>query len=319
VARISVIVPAPTLSPEPAVLGDLTKLDSPEMEILVAVGSNPSHQRNRAAAAATGDILVFLDSDCRVDQAYVDRVLIHMAAGRRVVGGPILLEQPASAREMLFQSLLGHPFLTGVSSARYRPAGELRECDDSQLILCNMAVGRDIFVTSGGFEERLYPNEENEWMTRLRAGGISCWHDPELIVHRPQRKTWKAFFRMLTGYGKGRTKQFRVSKKWDTVRQLPALALVGGILFFLLRPRLALKLAIAGWLGYAAAARSVKAGQSRLTQEAALAAPVVPLFYGLGQVLGFFQSMEPASAKEAVIYRWDQAGKSLARFSSSSD
>jgi len=306
VARFSVIVPAPGLTPAPAVLGDLVKLASPEMEIFLTVGSNPSHQRNRAAALAQGDIIVFLDSDCRVDRAYFDRLDAHMQAGRKVIGGPILLEQPASALEALFQSLLGHPFLTGISSSRYRAGGVLRACDDSQLILCNMAVWREVFAASGGFEERLYPNEENEWMTRIRTSGVECWHDPELAAHRPQRKTWAAFYRMLTGYGKGRTKQFRVSRKWDTARQAPALALLLGALFFLWKPRFAITAGLAGWLGYATVARTVKAGESRLSNEAALAAPVVPLFYAIGQILGFFQSMEPASATEAVVYRWHE-------------
>ena len=66
--------------------------------------------------------------------------------GLEIVGGPVLLLAGASPLEATFQSLLGHPLLTGESSARYESRGTLRRCDDAQLILCNLAVRRDLFL-----------------------------------------------------------------------------------------------------------------------------------------------------------------------------
>ena len=176
---------------------------------------------------ARGDWLVFLDSDCRLEGSYLDRIAAHADRGAEVVGGPVLLREPATPLEVMFQGLLGHPLLTGASSSRYRSKGALRKCDDAELILCNLAVRRDLFLKSTGFDERLYPNEENEWLARLRAQGVDLWHDPDLVVRRPQRKSWPAYVRMLTGYGRGRTRQFRVSGRWDFARQLPAVGIPG--------------------------------------------------------------------------------------------
>lgn len=308
--RFSVIVPAPALDPPPPVLHDLVALAASDLEVFVVTGTNPSRQRNLAAAHASGDIIVFCDSDCRVDRSHFDRIDSHLRADRLVVGGPILLEEPALSCERLFQKLLAHPLLTGVISARYRAQGTLRACGDAELILCNLAVRRDIFLRHGGFEERLYPNEENEWLTRLQSLGVTAWHDPALAIHRPQRKSWPAFFRMLLGYGRGRTKQFLVTRRWD-VRQAPPFALLGWLLLALWRPRLALGLAAAAWCAGSLAARFTAAPGARLSSREACAAPLVPLFYALGQGQGFFQSTASAPAGDCTVYRWDRRRKAL--------
>ena len=274
------------------------------MEIFVAVGNSPSRQRNLAAARARGEVLAFLDSDCRVEASHFERLEIHYSANRAVVGGPSLLACPASRRETVFQSLFAHPLLTGPSSARYGCCGKLRACGDAELILCNMAVFRRIFAESGGFDERLYPNEENEWMDRLRAAGVVFWHDPDLVVRRPQRKTWTAFFRTLLAYGRGRTRQSLVSRRMDVGRQAPLLGLLAFAAVFLFRPRAALGAGALAWLAGSLVLRFVPVQGKRLPVGAATAAPTLPLFYALGQVLGFFPT-HSGDVRPVSLYRWD--------------
>jgi succinoglycan biosynthesis protein ExoA len=289
------------------VVTDLVAIASarPDLEILLAVGSNPSRQRNLAVAQARGEILVFLDSDCRVDEAHFTRIAAHLAAGRDFVGGPVLLEAPAEPNEILFQSFFAHPAVTGPSSARYRVHGELRPCDDAGLILCNLAVRREIFRVSGGFDERLYPNEENEWMARLQAGGQVLWHDPALTVRRPQRKSWGEFSRTLIGYGRGRTRQSRVSRQGNLPRQIPAMGLVLFLLALLVRPWLTLKIGLLGWLSYAAVLRMAPRSYPPLSILGMLLAPTLPLFYAVGQIQGFFDGTKKRPSGEVRVFRWE--------------
>ena len=304
--RFSVIVPAPSADPTPAVLADLEALaETLSLEVIIATGLNPSRQRNLAVAHARGDWLIFLDSDCRLERIYFDRVACHADSEVEIVGGPVLLFTPATPLEVMFQRLLGHPLLTGVSSSRYRTTGTLRKCDDAELILCNLAVRRDLFLKSTGFEERLYPNEENEWLARLRAKGVDCWHDPNLVVRRPQRKSWLAYARMLTGYGRGRTRQFMVSGIGDAARQLPALALLAWLALLVLKPRVATKASLAAWLGLAAACKMFPAGHHFPT-TAALVAPSVPLLYAAGQLMEFLHPNATKPASEVRVYRWER-------------
>jgi succinoglycan biosynthesis protein ExoA len=312
--RYSVIVPAPSMDPKPPVLTDLETLaQTLSLEVLIATGSNPSRQRNLAVAQARGDWLVFLDSDCRLERVYFDRVAGHADWGLEIVGGPVLLLTTATRLEMTFQSLLGHPFLTGASSSRYRSTGSLRKCGDAELILCNLAVRRDLFLKTTGFQEQLYPNEENEWLTRMRANGVDCWHDPELVVRRPQRKSWQAYCRMLIGYGRGRTRQFLVSGRWDTVRQFPALALLAWLVFFVFKPRVATKASLAAWLGLGAACKVFpgRPGAQHFPTMAALVAPTAPFLYAAGQVMEFLYPTFQKPSCEVRVYRWEPQLRAL--------
>ena len=303
----SVIVPAHSINPNPAMLDDLKTFgDTPSLEVLIATGSNPSRQRNLAAAKARGEWLVFLDSDCRLERGYFERLAEHAKRGLEIVGGPVRLGEDAGHLEMLFQSLLSHPLLTGASGARYASRGILRKCDDAQLILCNLAVRRHLFLRSSRFEERLYPNEENEWLAKLHASGVACWHDPELIAKRPQRSSWSAYIRMLIGYGRGRTKQFVLSGVWDAARQFPALLLLVLLALFVCKPRLATNASVAMWLGLSAACKALPASPCarRLPAFAALIAPSVPLLYAFGQLMEFLCPTPHPPSGEIRMYRW---------------
>ena len=101
---------------------------------------------------------------------------------------------------MAFASLFGG----GGMRNRYRQTGGVRRTSDRELILCNLSFRRARFLALGGFDERLYPNEENELLERISRDGGRLIHDPELAVFRSQRPTFRAFCRQLYGYGRGR-------------------------------------------------------------------------------------------------------------------
>src|SRR5213082_2623628 len=61
--------------------------------------------------------------------------------------------------------------LLGPSRARYTPVGQQRATNEKEIILCNLVARREDVVNLGGFNEALYPNEENALMDQLQAGG----------------------------------------------------------------------------------------------------------------------------------------------------
>src|SRR5207249_11576062 len=97
----------------------------------------------------------------------------------------------------------------GPSRARYDSVGQARASSEKELILCNLLARRDALQELSGFDESLYPNEENALMDELQKRGGKLLYDPELIVHRRPRATLKAFAKMLLTYGRGRAEQFR--------------------------------------------------------------------------------------------------------------
>jgi succinoglycan biosynthesis protein ExoA len=69
---------------------------------------------------------------------------------------------------------------------------------------------RQTLLELGGFNELLYPNEENALMDEIQKRGGRLLYDPGLSVLRRPRGTIKAFVKMLLTYGRGRAEQFRV-------------------------------------------------------------------------------------------------------------
>jgi hypothetical protein len=226
--KISIIMP---VKPGGAVraLDGLRLLDYPggSFEVLVAEGSCPSRQRNIAASQAAGDILYFLDDDSLVGPAALDAIAAHFAAqALAVVGGPSLTPSGDSVLQRSFGMALASPCGGGGVRNRYRQSGVLRETGDHELILCNLAISARVFRQHRGFDERLYPNEENEFLERLRRHGSRLLHDPHLAVFRSQRVSVRAFIRQLFGYGRGRAKQILLGGGTGPAPFVPALFLV---------------------------------------------------------------------------------------------
>jgi succinoglycan biosynthesis protein ExoA len=292
--QINIIIPAPQFNSRLPVLLSLAKcgLDHTRYEILLAEGSHPSRQRNLALQKAHGEFLIFLDSDCRVGRDYFALLEKHVASLEfDVLGGPALLSPESSARQTAFQSALGQSFVTGAAAARYASRGRLRRSDERELILCNLVVRADFFRQTGGFNETLYPNEENEWLDRVQTQA-RIYYDPDLRVYRPQRETLHAFALMLIRYGIGRTRQ-SIASRCLNIKQLPPVLLLVWLACLIVQPNAALLAAsfFAGLIILVAGLRSSGGLLNRvLTGFAGLC---VFFFYAVGQILGSFAWLSP--------------------------
>lgn len=230
-AKVSIIIPVKPQGGVSALTG-LRGVDYPSdaLEIIVAEGCCPSRQRNMAAAAAAGDILYFLDDDSRVAPGFLPRAVGHYAEPNvAAVGGPSLTPDDDTSLQHAFGMAFASAIGGGGMRNRYRQTGSVRATSDQELILCNLSFRRDTFLGNGGFDERLYPNEENELMERIRRGRGLLIHDPELAIYRSQRPTLKAFCRQLYGYGRGRGEQTVISGAIKPLTFVPSL-----FLFYLL-------------------------------------------------------------------------------------
>lgn len=91
--------------------------------------------------------------------------------------------------------------------ARYLGVGKDRITDEKELLLSNMVIRRDIYLKANGFNEKLYPNEENELINRITDMGYRFVYNPGIKIYRDRRKTLFTFAKQFYRYGQGRMKQ----------------------------------------------------------------------------------------------------------------
>jgi GT2 family glycosyltransferase len=143
-------------------------------------GAGPA--RNAGAAAARGEILAFIDSDCDPQSDWVENGTRALAnydfAGGRVVTAARtpLRPTPVEAWEVVF----GFDFERYILIEGYTGSG-------------NMWVWREVFDAVGGF--RAGVAEDMDWSFRARAAGFRLGYEPAAVVSHLARSDWPDLLR----------------------------------------------------------------------------------------------------------------------------
>ena len=188
-----------------AAIESLRRIADPasQFEVLIAEGCSPSRQRNSAVDEARGEIIYFLDDDSQVSPDCLTLCAEIMEDPTvAVAGGPSLTPSGDSLLQQLIGCALASLLGAGAVRNRYRASGVTRSTTDKELILCNLAIRRNVFIETSGFDDRLYPNEENELLDRIISRGMKLVHAPGMAVQRSQRRTLRLFIRQMFAYGR---------------------------------------------------------------------------------------------------------------------
>ncbi len=218
-ARVSVVIPhygdpAPTLELVAALASELR----PEDELIVADDCSPvpfpdadgvrvvrrarnggfGAACNAGAAAASGDLLLFLNSDLGVAPGFVADLVAAAAPWQPCVAGPRIIEGgrvDESARH--FPTVTHQVVEWLIPLARWRDTRVLHEAvghdlraieaadavPTDWLVGAALLVPRAAFAAVGGFDERFHMNsEEVDLQRRLRDAGVPAIHLPTVSV-----------------------------------------------------------------------------------------------------------------------------------------
>ncbi len=206
--KLSIIVICKKWASTQEVVNDILKLEDPEIEfeLVVGEGDNPSEQRNTLAKRAKGDWLLFLDDDSKPSTDLLKNYNSILSTKEvDVVGGPSILEYSSDTMGQLTSIFFSSWVGIGPFQSRYNSIGKIRNTNEKELILCNLLIRKDYFLKQGGFNQNIYPNEENEFIKRSLDHRKIFYH-PHAIVIRPPRKNYLDFIEQLFSYGKGRSK-----------------------------------------------------------------------------------------------------------------
>jgi glycosyltransferase involved in cell wall biosynthesis len=133
--------------------------------------------RNAAVAASQGEILAFIDSDCRPTPDWLERGVAALAQAE-IVGGRVDIEyldprHPTGVE--CFERVFAFNFKRYIEQLGFSGTG-------------NMFVPRAIFDRVGEFRERVA--EDFDWGQRALAAGFTFHYAADAVVSHPARHDW---------------------------------------------------------------------------------------------------------------------------------
>jgi glycosyltransferase involved in cell wall biosynthesis len=137
-------------------------------------GAGPA--RNGGAAASTGDILAFIDSDCVPDGRWLESGIAALSRCDFAGGGiEVLTRGKGMSATEAFERVFAFDAESYVLKKGFAPSG-------------NLFCPRGVFEAVSGFGTGV--SEDVEWSRRATALNFRLGYAPEALVGHPARRTW---------------------------------------------------------------------------------------------------------------------------------
>lgn len=166
----------------------------------------PGEARNRAAAKATGEYILFLDDDVYLPPHYFEKASEYYSSSKvDVFGGPDQTATDACFFERAIGTALTSPMATASTRYRHQKATLELAGNEQNLILCALWIKKELFHKVE-FDPRFFRNEENVLLSQLQNPVIE--YDSELWVEHKRKTDVLQLSRAIGGSGYYRMKMF---------------------------------------------------------------------------------------------------------------
>jgi cellulose synthase/poly-beta-1,6-N-acetylglucosamine synthase-like glycosyltransferase len=197
-------------------------------------GLGISEARNWGVQKASGEYVIFFDSDCMAPPAYLETVDSYLTEHpAEVFGGPDATHASFTPVQKAISYAMTSPFTTGGIRGRKKHVGKYQPRS------FNMGILREAFLKVGGFSG-LKVSEDIDLSIRLDKAGNRTILIPAAFVYHKRRSTFYKFYRQTSSFGRGRIDLYiRHGKALKPVHTLPSLFVlfnVAGILTVLFSP-----------------------------------------------------------------------------------
>ena len=145
----------------------------------------PGLARNRGVSASRGEVLAFIDADCRAHPDWLQSALgaLQNSPARTILGGDVRIwrqnEQTITSVEA-YESVFAYRFKLYIEQHGFSGTG-------------NLVVRRADFEEVGPFRG-IDVAEDIDWGQRARASGFTFAYVPEMIVYHPARRSLRELF-----------------------------------------------------------------------------------------------------------------------------
>jgi GT2 family glycosyltransferase len=151
--------------------------------------------RNAGAAEAQGDVVLFIDADCRPVPGWAAALVAAIDDPEpSLATGPVLLH--SDSRSPWRQAWGAYDRAVYLDQERWV---ELH----GQAATANLAVRRDVLMSRGGFDASLRSGGDHEFTGAATRDGHRIAWVPNAVVHHPARDTLGEAWRLWTRLGRG--------------------------------------------------------------------------------------------------------------------
>ncbi len=184
--------------------------------------------RNAGVAAATGDIILFIDGHCEIPSTELLRdtakLLEETGADCLCRPQPLIAFSPRGVGRIIADaraSALGH----GRDSLIYNMShsGFVHPASSGA------TYRRPVFERVGMYDESFDACEDVDFNTRVAAAGYKAYTDPRLSVYYEPRRTFPGLFRQMMRYGIGRVRLARKHPESASMSQWAPAVLVAAV------------------------------------------------------------------------------------------